>query len=42
MEKKEDLTIKGGYDNGIWERLNLEIIKNDETDEEFLVISVNE
>ncbi len=42
MEKKGDLNVKGGYDNGICERLNLEIIKNEKTNEEFVVISVNE
>jgi len=42
MEKKGDLNVKGGYDNGIWERLNLEIIKNEKTNEEFVVISINE
>ncbi len=42
MEKKGDLHVKGSYDNGIWERVTLEILKNDTTDEELSVISINE
>lgn len=42
LEKNEDLSVKGGYDSGVWEYLRLQIVKNDKTNEEILLICVND
>ncbi len=42
LEKNENLPVKGGYDSGVWEYLRLQIVKNDKTNEEILLICVND